>query len=126
MTDAPAGRSILELDFPVVELLRQHALWVQTGGAKGTKIDLSGYDLRPAFPLDGITFTAIKATGVILYGMKMPGIEMQFANMDRGDLRACDLSRGDLRGISLRGAMLNMSNMAGREISATGIGGWSV
>src|SRR3546814_123417 len=44
--DKPAGKPLDELGMPPEEALRQHGLWVTSGGAQGKLADFSGFDLR--------------------------------------------------------------------------------
>src|SRR5579885_2449747 len=46
LTDKLAGRSLEELGQPLEQLVRLHETWVQSFGAEGRQLDLSGFDLR--------------------------------------------------------------------------------
>ncbi len=116
LTAEPKGRLVTELTAPLDQLLYDHAAWVTTGGERGKPVDLSGFDLRAAFPIADVALTAIKAIGTIFYGLKLPAAQMQYGTFDKSDMRGCDFSRGDLRGISLSHALLNMSNLAGAKL----------
>ena len=111
LTDAPAGISLSTLTEPIEHLLAQHISWVESSGAHGKPLDLSGVDLRPLKNLASANLTALKANGAVLYGMNLPAIQLQGAQLQGADLRAAKLVGADLRGANLKNAKLNNTDL---------------
>ncbi len=111
LTDKPVGRVIAELGRSLEELLADHIAWVGSGGARGTALDLSGFDLRHAPSLAHTCLTMLRASGATLYGLDLTGVQLQAAVLDGADMRGCNMTEGDLRGVNLRNAKLNNANL---------------
>src|SRR5262249_44205281 len=73
LTDKPAGRPLSELPAPLSALIAEHKLWVESFGAAGRKLDLSGFDLRGAGGLAGAALAMMKANGAVLFGLDLDG-----------------------------------------------------
>ena len=83
---------------PAAEMLREHARWCETGGAKGQPSVFDGVDLRPLKSITGLNLTALSAKGAVFYGLDMEGVQLQGAQLENADLRSARLRRADLRG----------------------------
>ncbi len=104
LTDKPAGQDVSEL--PYEQMIKDHARWCETGGAKGTPSVFDGADLRALSSIRGFNPTALSARGATFYGLDMAGVQLQGARLEKADLRGCNLRRADLRGARLTGAKL--------------------
>lgn len=115
LTDAPAGRSITDLGRPFEQLLREHGAFVDSAGAEGRPLDVSGFDLRTVKMLKGMHLTALKAVGAVIYGMDLTGTALQGANLMQIDGRTACLTDADLRGANLQEARLDNVEAAGAD-----------
>ena len=61
LSDKPNGRLLGELDVGLDELLRLHRQFIESCGAAGAALDLSGFDLRNAGRLAGACLTMLTA-----------------------------------------------------------------
>ena len=111
ITDENIGQSISSLEKPLQQMIETHRLWVQTAGAEGKQLDLSGYDLRELKSLKMEKMTAIKAENAKFFGMNLYKIEMQSAVLNNSDFRRCDLEEADMRGSSLRGVRMGHASL---------------
>jgi uncharacterized protein YjbI with pentapeptide repeats len=98
-------------------LLEEHTAWIATAGRKGSRLDLSGFDLRTVLDLKKYPLTAIKAIGANLLNQNLDGAEMQSCTLDRSDFRDCSLRNIDFRGSSLKHAMMTRANLSGAKFS---------
>src|SRR5215469_1211870 len=94
----PTGEWLPELG----SILDQHRMWVETGGEKGVKADLSGANLENA---------------------DLTGANLQGASLQRANLRGADLSMSDLRHASLAQADLCNANLLGAELRGANLMG---
>lgn len=86
----------------VAEGLDQHRLWVESGGAEGTRADLSGANLVEA---------------------DLTGANLQGAQLQKANLRGADLSMANLRNTNLVEADLSETNLLGTEFSGANMMG---
>jgi uncharacterized protein YjbI with pentapeptide repeats len=86
----------------VAEALDQHRLWVESGGAQGTRADLSGANLVDA---------------------DLTGANLQGAQLQKANLRGADLSMANLRNTNLVEADLSETNLLGTEFSGANMMG---
>lgn len=117
ITDANVGHSIQSLAEPLPKMIEQHRMWVETAGASGRQLDLSGYDLRELETLKRESLTAIRAAHAKWMGLNLYQIQLQSAVLDGSDFRTCDMEGADLRASSFRGAIFNHANMKGVNMS---------
>jgi|AVFP01.1.fsa_nt_gi uncharacterized protein YjbI with pentapeptide repeats len=117
ITDETVGLSVADMDTPLAQAVTAHRLWVETAGAEGRQLDLSGVDMRFLRSLDHEKMTAIRAKGTKFFGMTLTAVEMQSAVLEDSDFRNCDMSAADLRGSSLRGC--NFSHAILRGMNGT-------
>lgn len=127
ITEHNIGRSVMQIDVPLMQLLQSHHDWVGSAGAQGQRMDLSNMDLRALRTLEGERLTAINAKNAKLFGINLHRVQLQKAMMDGSDFRYCDLVEADLRGGSFSEsnfAHAKMKNMRGDALilSATGTG----
>jgi uncharacterized protein YjbI with pentapeptide repeats len=118
LTDKPNGRLLAELDVGLEELLRLHRQFVESCGASGRALDLSGFDLRSAGALTGACLTMVRAQRTVFFGLDLSGAALQAAHCDEADFRDCALDRADMRGIVLTGAMLSGASMQGVHLQS--------
>jgi uncharacterized protein YjbI with pentapeptide repeats len=111
LTEKPAGRLMSELTPDVPGLLQRHERWVNTNGAEGQPIDLSGFDLRDLRSLAGQCLSTLRARGAIFCGLFLDGVALQAAQLEGADLRSCQLTRADLRGVNLSEARLTNADL---------------
>lgn len=102
VTEKATGSDISELGKPLDQLLKEHAIWVATGGSEGKQLDLSGFDLRDLEDLKKYSLTAMHAVGANFLNQDFSSTEMQSAVLDESDFRDCMFVRADVRGSSLR------------------------
>lgn len=117
VTEQPAGKEITEMDLPIEELLYRHKKWIETAGAEGQRLDLSGYDMREYKELKNHALTAMKAIGANFLNQDFSGIEVQSAVFDESDFRDCSFVRSDIRGTSFKGARLSRCDFSGANLS---------
>jgi uncharacterized protein YjbI with pentapeptide repeats len=112
LTEQPVGQDVSAM--PYGEMLEAHALWCETGGAKGRPSAFNNADLRALKSIKGLNLTALSAREAVFYGLDMEGVQLQGAHLQGADLRSCNLRRADLRGARLAGAKLSGSDL--REV----------
>src|SRR5262249_18845413 len=100
ITNAPVGKSVKDLEFPLEDVLRQHTAWVGSNGRGGKQLDISGFDFR------GTSFaraclTMVQAKKTMLYGVSFADAQLQAANMREADLRHANFQSADMRGANL-------------------------
>jgi uncharacterized protein YjbI with pentapeptide repeats len=122
LSDKPSGRLLAELNATLEELLRKHREFIDTCGAAGTALDLSGFDLRKAGAFAGTCLTMLIAPQAVFYGLDLSGTALQAARCAKADFRGCRLDGADLRGIDLAGATLNGASMRGVKLRALVMG----
>ncbi len=116
LSDKPNGRLLRELDSSLEVLLHLHRQFIETCGAAGTALDLSGFDLRTDGGLGGACLTMITARSTVFYGLDLSSTAMQAARCAQADFRDCRFDNADLRGIVLTGAMLDGASMQGAKL----------
>ncbi len=118
--DRAAGAPIERL--PAAEMLREHALWCETGGAQGQPSVFDKVDLRPLKAINGLNLTALSAKNAVFYGLDMQGVQLQGAQLQGADLRSVNLRRADLRGARLTGARLNGADLREAQLGPLMLG----
>jgi uncharacterized protein YjbI with pentapeptide repeats len=121
LTDKPTAASVTNL--PYEKMIKDHALWCETGGAEGAPSVFNGADLRALKSIRSFNLTALSAKGAVFYGLDMEGVQLQGAHLEGADLRACNLRRADLRGARLMGAKLSGSDLREAVLGPLLIGG---
>ena len=111
LTDALAGRSPGELGDQLDRLVARHQRWIQTNGAEGGQLDVSGYDLRGATEFRGASLAMLKASRATLFGVDFDGATLQAAQLEGADMRSSHLAHVDLRGANLCQARLNFADL---------------
>jgi uncharacterized protein YjbI with pentapeptide repeats len=123
LSDKPNGRLIDELHVSLQELLRLHREFIESSGAAGAALDLSGFDLRTAGALAGARLTMLTARNAVFYGLDLSRVELQAARCAEADFRDCLFESADMRGIMLVGAMLNGASMQRANLASLVING---
>jgi uncharacterized protein YjbI with pentapeptide repeats len=123
LSDKPNGRLLGELDVGLDELLRLHREFIESCGAAGAALDLSGFDLRNAGRLAGACLTMLTAQNAVFYGLDLSRAALQAARCAGADFRDCRFDGADMRGIVLSGAMLNGASLRGADLRALVIDG---
>ncbi len=121
LSDKPSGRLLGELNASLDELLRLHMEFIESCGAAGAALDLSGFDLRGAGVFAGVCLTMLTASRAVFYGLDFSGTALQAARCPKADFRDCRFDGADLRGIVLTGATLNGASMRGVKLRALAI-----
>jgi uncharacterized protein YjbI with pentapeptide repeats len=116
LSDKPNGRLIGELDASLEELLLRHREFIETSGATGAALDLSGFDLRTEGALTGACLTMMTARHAVFYGLDLSRAALQAARCAETDFRDCRFDGADMRGIVLSGAMLSGASMQGANL----------
>ena len=80
--------------------LRNHAIWLESAGRKGVRLDLSSADLR-----------RVDLQGARLQQADLSGADLDLANLQGADLRHADLSGSNLRNANLDEASLRKANV---------------
>jgi uncharacterized protein YjbI with pentapeptide repeats len=117
LTEKAMGIDFEGLQKTLPELLEDHTAWVASIGTHGSRLDLSGYDLRYVPDMRRYSLTAIKAVGGNFLNQNLEGVEMQSALADRADFRDCRLVGADLRGSSFKNALFSRANLANANCS---------
>ena len=107
LTDKPNGLTEQDLPEPLDELLRKHGEWVGSGGSKGERLNLSGYDLRNLPNLKRACLTMLKAERATFVTVDMTGGQLQAAELNHADLRSANFTEIDARGLQAKGAKLD-------------------
>lgn len=110
LTDKPQGPTEVDLTEPLEDLLLKHTEWVASGGATGTRLDLSGFDLRTVSNLKRACLTMFKAERATFVTLDLTGGQLQAAELNGADLRAANFTDIDARGLHARGARLDGLN----------------
>jgi uncharacterized protein YjbI with pentapeptide repeats len=120
LTDRVSGTDVSDL--PYEQMIKDHALWCETGGGEGAPSVFDNADLRNLKSIKAFNLTALSAKGAVFYGLDMEGVQLQGAHLEGADLRACNLRRADLRGARLMGAKLSGSNLREAQLGPLLIG----
>ncbi|ESQ80228.1 pentapeptide repeat-containing protein [Asticcacaulis sp. YBE204] len=120
LTDKAAGTDITSL--PYDEMIKDHAVWVDSVGKEGKPSTFDKADLRALKSIKGLNLTALSAKGAVFYGLDMRGVQLQGAQLQGADLRNCDLRGADLRGVQMKGARLDGSNLEGANLGPLNLG----
>jgi uncharacterized protein YjbI with pentapeptide repeats len=111
LTDKPAGKTLDQLPMPLDQMLVQHALWLETIGAEGQRLDIGGFDMRGTSAMNKANLAMLLADHSVWYGQDLAGINMQAAHFTFADLRSCVFDNADLRGSNFSKANLVGSKM---------------
>ena len=122
LTDKPNGRLLDELHAGLPELLSLHRRFIESCGAAGAALDLSGFDLRGAGVLADACLTMFTARKTVFYGLDLSRAALQAARCPEADFRDCRFDGADLRGIALPGALLNGASMKGAKLCSLVLG----
>jgi uncharacterized protein YjbI with pentapeptide repeats len=87
LTDAPRGKPMSLLKESLHTLIRDHQSWVETGGAQGKALDVSGFDLRDIEWPEHALLTSLKAAGACLAHARIKGGWLQAGNFEGADLQ---------------------------------------
>jgi uncharacterized protein YjbI with pentapeptide repeats len=106
LTDKPAGKILDQMAVPLKELLRRHKLWLDSKGALGARLDLSGFDLRREALPPMQDAAMLIAKNSVWFGQSLVQAHMEAAQFEKSDLRNCDFKFANLRGSIFTGANL--------------------
>ncbi len=116
VTEKPAGLEIEEMEVPLPERLKAHALWLSSNGAEGDRLDLSNYDMREFEEIRSYTLTAMKAVGANFLNLDFSKVDIQSAVFDEADFRDCKFVESDLRGASFKEARLSRCDLTNANL----------
>jgi len=91
------------------EVLDQHRLWVESGGARGALGHFAGADLT------GVDLTAANLQGAELAKANLRGADLSMANLRNANLVEADLRETNLLGTEFSGANLMGANLYGAQ-----------
>ena len=97
LTDLPRGKPMTMLRESLHTLVRDHGTWIETGGASGHLLDISGFDLRDVEWPDHVLLTSMKAKDACIAHAKFSGAWLQASLFEGADLRGADFRTADLR-----------------------------
>ena len=121
LTDSRSSGAPID-NMPAAEMLRDHAVWCESGGARGEPSVFDGVDLRALRSITGLNLTALSARNAIFYGLDMTGVQLQGARLEGADLRSTFMRRADLRGARLTGAKLAGADLREAQLGPLVIG----
>ncbi|MGH1402640.1 MAG: pentapeptide repeat-containing protein [Alphaproteobacteria bacterium] len=116
ITEKDIGKKIEHTGKTLSQHLKEHTIWVETVGKQGTRLDLTGYDLRDVQDLRYYHFTAIKAIEASFLNLDLSNLALQSAILDGSDFRDAILQNADLRGCSLKGCKFTRANLRGIQL----------
>lgn len=99
------------------QVIKQHALWLETDGEKGSRASLIGANLTGA-DLNGANLTRANLTRASLYGANLTR-----ANLTRASLIGASLIGASLTGANLAGASLAYANLNGASLDDANLNG---
>jgi uncharacterized protein YjbI with pentapeptide repeats len=91
------------------EVLDQHRVWVDTGGAHGVQGHFAGANLT------GVDLTAANLQGAELQKVNLRGADLSMANLRNANLVEADLRETNLLGTEFSGANLMGANLYGAQ-----------
>jgi uncharacterized protein YjbI with pentapeptide repeats len=109
-----AGVHLVSMELPAEEVqrhLRAHELWVRSGGRRGKRAELVGYDLS-GFDFSGALLAAARLDRSIFAEARFADAMLAAARFRGANLRGADFTNADLRGADLRGANLREAKLA--------------
>ncbi len=100
------------------EIVRQHEKWVDSGGKKGRRADLSRVDLRMA-NLIGANLIGANMSRAHLGVANLSGADLSGANLSVAHLSGANLSRADLSGADLTRADMSKARLNDATLGGT-------
>ena len=104
LSDKAAGPTIEEMDVPIEQLLAMHKLWLESKGAAGKRLDLTGYDLRSMKMARRVDLTMFIADKTVWYEQDFTKAVMAVGRFREADMRSCLFIDADCRGGDFTGA----------------------
>jgi uncharacterized protein YjbI with pentapeptide repeats len=102
---AAASSDLLEF----AQVLDQHRIWVESGGAEGARGHFTGADLT------GVDFTGANLQGAELQKVNLRGADLSMANLRNANLVEADLREANLLGTEFSGANMMGANLYGAQ-----------
>jgi hypothetical protein len=87
-------------------LVSDHAAWIESGGAKGRALDISGFDLRDIEWPEHALLTSLNAKDACIAHARFDGAWLQAGLFEGADMRGASFKSAELRGANLKGANL--------------------
>ena len=112
MSNRPTGPIARNLPAPLDILLRKHDLWVNSDGAEGAQLDISGYDMRGTKLFTHARLSLMNGIGAILQGTNLSYSQLQSAFLRNADLLHIHADHSDMRGVDLSGSRLIKANLS--------------
>src|SRR5271166_673631 len=114
--DAPLSTDRLK------QIIDDHQVWLDSGGEKGTKADLSHAEIEGALWRADLREADLSYAS--LRGVDLDHAQLQRANLRHADLTGAslwqaDLHDADLRSATLRGAKLDDADLSGADLHGT-------
>lgn len=112
-------KELTKMDASTLEtILRDHNLYIESGGKLGARADLRGANLRKA-NLYGATLYKADLREADLYGADLCGADLRGAYLREANLYGADLYKADLREANLYGADLYKANLCEADLGNT-------
>jgi len=102
----------------LMDILDQHALWIRTVSAEGTRANLEGVDLKDAY-LEGANLYRANLRYANLGGANLEGAFLYLANLEGANLEGAYLSGANLERANLEGANLEGTILEKKEAKQT-------
>lgn len=121
-TAVAAAATVEKPGFDVLPVLNEHAAWLQSRGAKGSRASLEGADLH------GQSLHKANLASAGLRGADLSDADCRYAVFTSADLRRADLSSADLTGANLsvsnlRGAKLRLARLSEASLRGADLAG---
>jgi len=105
LNDVVTSSSKESLSPEIRNVIGQHELWSSSGGAEGTRANLSGLDLRNV-DFSGSSLSGAGFPKANLFGANFMQCELMFSDFSNAELFRSNFSLSDLRGVNFRNAIL--------------------
>jgi len=105
----------------LADRLRQHALWVESGGERGEQLDLDGADLGRK-DMGGAVLQQARFRRCRLTGVDLTEADLELADLSWSDLSNAKLVRANLSGATLRSCTLIDADLTGARLLPVDIG----
>jgi uncharacterized protein YjbI with pentapeptide repeats len=100
----------------LLEIIREHDLWLNTEGESGTKADFSGITLE-GVELNGINIPQADLSSSNLEQAKLKNANLSYTNMVSTNLKSTELEAANLKGANLSNADLKEANLLNADIT---------
>jgi uncharacterized protein YjbI with pentapeptide repeats len=96
--------------------LREHAVWVETQGTRGKRLDLAGRSLR-GMDLSSKMLATLSFAGADLSGVNLAGAVLTACDFTEATVQYVNMSGCDLRGANFTRARITFTDFSGADVS---------